>query len=239
MSEEEYNDENSDNEEENTIKIDKIYIMYKIQPKNNNLIFSYIGHTADFIERKGQHKKNTTNINDRKHYHLKVYQTIRDNGGWDEWEIIELEKYICNDKMKARMREQELMISHNTNLNTCRAFITEDERKKRKQEITTKYKAEHVELIKEQQQQYKQDHKDVIKEQMRIYRQENKEEVYKKQQEYRKLHAEKYKENDKIWREANKEINKEKRKIYEAKKKAKLLEEKTKLLEEKSNIILL
>jgi hypothetical protein len=231
MTEEEYSDEISDSEDENTIKIDKIYIMYKIQPKNNDLFFSYIGHTADFSKRCEAHKRNTTNIKDRKHYHLKVYQTIRDNGGWDEWEIIELEKYICNDKMKARMREQELMFTHNTNLNTCKAFITEDERKKKKQEITNKYKAEHVELIKEQQQQYKQDHKDVIKEQMRKYRQENKAETYEKQKEYKKLHAEKYKENDKIWREANKEINKEKRKIATAKKKAKLLEEQQQLKE--------
>ena len=51
-------------------------------------------------------------------------------------QIIEIEKYICSTKLEARIREQELMISHNTNLNTCKAFITEDERKKKKQEIT-------------------------------------------------------------------------------------------------------
>ena len=214
------------------------YSMYKIVTKNKELNYCYIGHTNNFNERQVQHIKCATDINNSKHHQL-VYQTIYKNGGWDAWEMIEIEKYKCSTKLKARMREQQLIIDHNANINTLNAFITEEERKKKKQEITNKYKAEHVELIKEQQQQYKQDHKDVIKEQMRIYRQENKEEVYKKQQEYRKLHAEKYKENDKIWREANKEINKEKRKIYEAKKKAKLLEEKTKLLEEKSNIILL
>jgi hypothetical protein len=233
MTEEEYNDENTDSEDDTNIN--KIYIMYKIQPKNQDLNFSYIGHTSNFNKRYEAHKRNTTNTKDNKHYHLKVYQTIRDNGGWDEWEIIEIEKCVYNNKIKARMREQELMVSHNTNLNTCKAFITEDERKKKKQEITNKYRIENVELIKEQQKQYKQEHKDVIKEQMRKYRQENKEETYKKQQEYRKLHEEKYKENDKIWREANKEILKEKRKIYEAKKKAaKLLEEQQQLKEIKN-----
>jgi hypothetical protein len=226
MTEEEYSDEISDSEDENTIKIDKIYIMYKIQPKNNDLFFSYIGHTADFSKRCETHKRNTTNIKDRKHYHLKVYQTIRDNGGWDEWEIIELEKYICNDKMKARMREQELMFTHNTNLNTCKAFITEDERKKKKQEITNKYKAEHVELIKEQQQQYKQDHKDVIKEQMYKYRQEHKAEIYEKKKQYMEANKEHMQAKKKAWAEANKERLKANRKINDAKKKAKLLEEK-------------
>ena len=229
MTEEEYNNVEQisifSDEECDDNDINKIYTMYKIQPKKTDLFFSYIGHTSNFNERKNQHIKNTTNINDKKHYHLKIYQTIRDNGGWDEWEMIEIEKYKCSTKLQVRMREQELMFQHNTNLNTCKSFITEEERKNKKQEITNKYRIENAELIKEQQRQYKQEHKEVIKEQMRKYRQEHKEETYKKQQEYRKLHAEKYKENDKIWREANKEILKEKRKIYEAKKKAKLLED--------------
>jgi hypothetical protein len=229
MSEEEYSDD-SDNEYENCSKIDKTYIMYKIQPKNPNLIFSYIGHTSEFSRRYEAHKRNTTNIKDLKHYHLKVYQTIRDNGGWNEWEIIEIEKYICSTKLEARIREQELMISHNTNLNTCKAFITEDERKKKKQEITKKYKAEHVELIKEQQQQYKQEHKEVIKEQMRKYRQEHKEEIYEKKKEYMEANKEHLQAKKKAWEEANKEKRKEQRKIYEAKKKAKLLEEKESIL---------
>ena len=222
MSEEEYSDD-SDNECENC---SKTYIMYKIQPKNTNLVFSYIGHTSEFSRRYEAHKRNTTNIKDLKHYHLKVYQTIRDNGGWDEWEIIEIEKYKCSSKLEARMREQELMISHNTNLNTCKAFITEDERKKKKQEITKKYKAEHVELIKEQQQQYKQEHKEVIKEQMYKYRQEHKAEIYEKKKQYMEANKEHLQAKKKAWAEANKERLKANRKINDAKKKAKLLEEK-------------
>ena len=94
-----------------------------------------------------------------------------------------------------------------------------------KQEITNKYRAEHVELIKEQQQQYKQDHKDIIKEQMRKYRQEHKAEIYEKKKEYMEANKEHLQAKKKAWEEANKEQRKEKRKIYEAKKKAKLLEQ--------------
>ena len=50
--------------------------------------------------------------------------------------MVEIEKYECSSKLEARMREQELMIQHCVNLNTCKAFITEEERKKKKQEIT-------------------------------------------------------------------------------------------------------
>ena len=221
-----------------TINKETIYSMYKIVPKNKESIYCYVGHTNNFNERQEQHIKCTTDINNNKHHQL-VYQTIYKNGGWDDWEMIELEKFECYSKLEARMREQQLIIEHNANINTLRAFITEDERKKRKQEITTKYKAEHVELIKEQQQQYKQDHKDVIKEQMRIYRQEHKAELYEKKKEWVEANKEHMQAKKKEWAEANKERLKANRKIYEAKKKAKLLEEKTKLLEEKSNIILL
>jgi len=211
--------------DDNITKNNTIYSMYKIMPKNVNLAFSYIGHTTNFNERKKQHTKNITSSSDNKHYNLKLYKTIRDNGGWDAWEMIEIEKFECPTKLHVRMREQELMVEHCVNLNTCKAFITEEERKKKKQEITNKYRIENAELIKEQQKQYKEEHKEIIKEQMRKYRQEHKAEVYEKKKEYQKANAEKIKENYKIWREANKEILKEKRKIYEAKKKAKLLEE--------------
>ena len=177
-------------------------------------------------KRKEDHNICSTNILNNKHHQL-VYQTIYKNGGWDAWEMIEIEKFKCSTKLEARMREQQLIIDNNANINTLKAFITEEERKKKKQEITNKYKAEHVELIKEQQQQYKQDHKDIIKEQMRVYRQEHKAEIYEKKKEYKKLHAEKFKENAKKWREDNKERLNEKRRLnYEAKKKAKLLEDK-------------
>ena len=201
------------------------YSMYKIVPKNKELNYCYIGHTNNFNERQVQHIKCATDINNSKHHQL-VYQTIYKNGGWDAWEMIEIEKYKCSTKLKARMREQQLIIDHNANINTLNAFITEEERKKKKQEITNKYKAEHVELIKEQQQKYKQDHKDIIKEQMRIYRQEHKAEIYEKKKAYVEANKEKTKEIKKAWDEANKEQRKEKRKINEAKKKAKLLEDK-------------
>ena len=210
---------------EPTINKGTIYSMYKIIPKNKESIYCYVGHTHNFNERQEQHIKCATDTNNIKHHQL-VYQTIYKNGGWDAWEMIEIEKFKCSTKLEARMREQQLIIEHNANINTLRAFITEEERKKNKQEITNKYKAEHVELIKEQQQKYKQDHKDIIKEQMRIYRQEHKAEIYEKKKAYVEANKEKTKEIKKAWDEANKEQRKEKRKINEAKKKAKLLEDK-------------
>lgn len=202
------------------------YVMYKICPKNKDLNYCYIGQTTNFTNRKRQHMKNTINENDKKHYHLKHYQVIRDNGGWDEWEIIEIEKFNGKTNLEARMREQELIDENNANLNSVSAFVCEEEKALTKKAITEKYREENKELLKEQTKKYKEDHKDIIAEQMKKYRAENKEKIKEKTKEYKENNKEKHDETQKAWREKNKEILKEKRKIYDAKKKQEKLLEK-------------
>ena len=41
----------------------------------------YVGSTTNWVKRKQNHKESTLNPKSVK-YHLKVYCTIRDNGGW-------------------------------------------------------------------------------------------------------------------------------------------------------------
>lgn len=203
------------------------YTMYKICPKNKDLNFCYVGHTANFNKRKYEHKKQSISENDTKS-HQKHYETIRNNGGWNEWEMTIIEIYNCKTKLEARMREQQLIEEYNANLNTLNAFISEEKRKLIKKKITDKYKAENKELISEQQKKYKEEHKEIICDQMKKYRQENKDKIYEQSKEYMKNNKEKFKEWNKDWREKNKEILKEKRKLYEAKKKQQKLEDKLK-----------
>ena len=80
-------------------------IIYKIVCKDLNITDIYVGHTTNFIKRKGQHKSYCHNPNSEKH-HLKVYSTFRDNGNWDNWDMIEVEKYNCNDRNEAAARER-------------------------------------------------------------------------------------------------------------------------------------
>jgi hypothetical protein len=198
--------------------------MYKIYPKNSNLNYCYIGHTNNFSFRKSQHKLPCIDITHSKS-HFKLYKTIRENGGWDEWEMIEIEKFYNKTKLEARMREQALIKIHNANLNMLNAYITEDERKANKIAITEKYRLENKELLKEQTKKYKEDHKEIIAEQMKAYRQENKDKIREKNNEYKENNKEKYDGWQKAWREKNKESSKEKRKIYEAAKKQEKLEQ--------------
>ena len=226
MMEDEYNHDESVNEinDDNT-KVSN-YIMYKICPKNKDLGFCYIGQTTKFADRRRQHIKNTSSVNDKKHYHLKHYETIRNNGGWDEWEMIEIEKFNGKTKLEARIREQELIKQYNANLNSLSAYVTEEERAATKKAITEKFRVENKTKIREQEKKYKEDHKDVISEQMKKYRKENKDKINEKTKEYRENNKEKHQEWQRIWRENNKELLKEKRKIYEAKKKQEKLDQK-------------
>ena len=42
----------------------------------------------------------------QKEYKFKVYDFIRNNGDWDNWSMIEIEKYPCNDGNEAKARER-------------------------------------------------------------------------------------------------------------------------------------
>lgn len=187
------------------------YSMYKICPKNKDLNYCYIGHTTNIIDRMKHHKMQATSEVANK-IHFKLYQAIKQNGGWNEWEMIELDKINQKTKLQARIREQELIIEHKANLNTLNAYITEEERATTKKAITEKYREENKELIRAQEKKYKEEHKEIIAEQMKKYREENKEKIREKNKEYKEKNMEKFKEWDSNWREKNKEILKEKRK---------------------------
>jgi hypothetical protein len=54
---------------------------------------------------------------------LKIYNIIRDNGGWDNWEMVEIAKYNCKDNTEARIKEQEHYELLKANLNCVSPFI--------------------------------------------------------------------------------------------------------------------
>ena len=62
-------------------------IIYKIVCKDLNVKDVYVGHTTDFIRRKRQHNS-VCNCETSLRHNLKVYQLIRDSGGWENWSMI-------------------------------------------------------------------------------------------------------------------------------------------------------
>ena len=71
------------------------YIFYMLCCKNKDIKDFYIGSSSNMRLRKIQHKFHTTNPNSLKRHQLK-YKTIINNGGYENWEYIELGNLECS-----------------------------------------------------------------------------------------------------------------------------------------------
>jgi hypothetical protein len=93
-------------------------IIYKIVCNDLTIRDVYVGHTTNFINRKAKHKSDCNNPNS-KSYNFKIYNSIRNNGGWLHWSMIEIEKFQdCNDINEASAKERYYYEVFNAKLNT-------------------------------------------------------------------------------------------------------------------------
>ena len=77
----------------------------------------YIGSTTNFRCRKKQHKECCTNEKSS-HYNSYVYQFIRNNGGWDNWEMILIKELSCNSRLELHAEERKNYEELKPTLNT-------------------------------------------------------------------------------------------------------------------------
>ena len=84
--------------------------------------YAYVGSTKSMKDRKYHHKKTCNNPN-MKNHNLKVYQTIRENGGWENWRMVLVEECGEISNNQARIREEHYRLKLNANMNTNRACI--------------------------------------------------------------------------------------------------------------------
>lgn len=95
--------------------------IYKIVCRDPAVTDCYVGRTSCFGTRVNQHSTCCTNQNSG-NYGYKVYQKIRETGGWTNWEIKEIEKveHDYSDTTLARQREafwfNELKANLNNNI---------------------------------------------------------------------------------------------------------------------------
>jgi len=82
-------------------------IIYKIVCNDLNIKDYFVGHTTNMTKRKSAHKSACNNEKDKKH-NLKIYQIIRENGGWSNWNTLVVEEFPCKDKYEACKREREV-----------------------------------------------------------------------------------------------------------------------------------
>jgi len=94
-----------------------IYIIYKMCIQD----FVYIGSSKDFNQRKIAHKRNC-NSPQLKEYKFKVYEIIRNNGGWENVTITPIEEFDCETKLQATIREEYWRNEYKANMNTFKAY---------------------------------------------------------------------------------------------------------------------
>ena len=159
-------------------------VIYKLVHKedyDNNDV--YIGSTTDFVKRKHKHRTICNNPNDTSR-NRRVYQTIQQNGGWDMWCMIEIEKFPCNDKKEAEKREREWFEYYNANLNSQYPRRTMKEWRQDNKTIIAekkkKYNEDHKERIKEHKKKYYAENKERFKQ----YYEENKEKILEREKEH-------------------------------------------------------
>ena len=198
--------------------------IYKIEHTlRNDLV--YVGHTTNFTKRKYQHKSSCKNENS-KEYNLKVYQMIRESGGWDAFKMVKVEKYSCNNKREASRRENEVMKELKATMNKIKSFVTEEEILERKQHYVENYKDRYKEsrennkeMYKEQNKNYYEKNKRHILEQHKESYLNNKEQIKKRKKEYYEKNKEHFKSQSKLFREKNQDKIKKYRKEYHVKNK--------------------
>ena len=119
--------------------------IYKLCCKDTTITDIYVGSTCNFTKRKWSHK-NACNHEKQNAHNYYIYQFIRDHGGWDNWEMIELIKYQCNTKRELELKEREYLELHGGTLKKTIPTRSKEEsskiyRKKYKKEINEKMKA--------------------------------------------------------------------------------------------------
>ena len=103
---------------------------------------------------------------------------IRENGGWEMFKMIEVEKYPCNDKREAEKKETEVMKELKSNMNMIKSYLTEEEKNDYKKKANIKYYGGHKTTISKKGKTYRQNN---IQERKKNYYDTNKVKILDKQ----------------------------------------------------------
>ena len=161
-------------------------IIYKIVCKDLTIKDLYVGHTTDFTRRKAQHKY-YCNTEHSLGFNMKLYEMVRNNGGWDNWEMVLVENYSCSNGNEARTKERYWYETLHANMNTQKPNRTHEE--------------------------YRLDNRDVILEKKKIDYQNNKEHYKEMNEKWKSEHTEEIKEMKVKWYNGNLSKIKERNKI--------------------------
>jgi hypothetical protein len=211
-----------------------IYTFYKICCNEENE-FVYVGSTKNFTSRKNQHKRSCEKPKQQE-LNTKIYVTIREFGGWENWTMTPIENFECATKLEARIREQHWIDLLKPNLNCYNAFgVDVENRKENKKEyyeknlnkmtqyykeysLTNKarkqenYKKWYILTYEDQQlkrKKYREDNTEIINQKKKEYYNNNRDHINELRAAHRKINRDKINYQAKQRRIANREKNNE------------------------------
>ena len=178
-------------------------LIYKIVCLDPEVKDLYVGSTTNLTKRKYGHKSCCT-CPTNKHYHLYVYQFIRENGGFDNWKFIVVRRYhdietkeelvrkegkyarllhaTLNKKVPGRTKSQYYKDNKDTIIQEYKQI-----NKEKLQETRKLYKQKHKEQISEYNKQYHEQNNASIRNRQRLYYEQNKDELNQRRLE--KIHC--------------------------------------------------
>ena len=163
--------------------------VYKICCNDTTLSDIYVGSTTSFSKQKSSHKSKC-NTTTSKGHNVYVYQFIREHGGWENWSMIEVEKYNATSKRNLEARERHWLETLGATLNKNIPYRTVKEWR---------------ETEKKRQKQWRDDNKEKRRQYDKKYRADNREELLIREKKYRDENKEKRRQYDKKYRADNRE----------------------------------
>lgn len=153
----------------------------------------YIGSSCNFTRRKNKHKSTCYNENSRC-YNLKLYQYIRQNGGWNSWCMTKIIDYPCNSKSELNTMERRYIDNYKSKLNCTIPTRTQKEWRDDNKEKLLQYNRE-----------WRDDNKEIIAQKSKEYRKDNKEKLVELKKQWRIDNKDKIVEQKKEWYNQNKD----------------------------------
>ncbi len=148
-------------------------IVYKIHSLNKAITEIYVGSTKDFAKRESSHKHATTNP-ESDNYSRRVYEYIRANGGWEHFQMDQIETMEFEDVRELRIREGYWIRELKASLNCCIPGRTDAEWRAENlehiAEIGKQYRAANQEIIRAKKHEYAKAHSSEIVEKVRQLR---------------------------------------------------------------------
>jgi len=174
-------------------------IIYKLCCKDPTITEIYIGSTTNFSQRKRSHK-NSCKCETDNNYNTRKSQFIRANGGFENWSMVQIEEYPCENKRAAELRERYWVEQLQSKLNSNIPFRSSEELKIYNSERHKEYRESNKEQISERNKQYREANKEQISEQRKQNYEANKEQILENQKQYNTANKQKISEYQKQYR---------------------------------------